>query len=69
MMRLSFEMALVYLKQGRKIRRNLWIKGVCLKKVGDAILYHDETQPPSKTSEYANFDDEDVLALDWEVVE
>lgn len=66
---MRFEKALTALRAGNKIRRNLWIKGVCLKKVGDAILYHDETQPPSKTPEYANFDDDDVLANDWEVVE
>jgi hypothetical protein len=65
---MRFEKALPALRAGNKIRRNWWTKGVYLKKVGGAILIDDETKPPSKYPEPADFDDEDVLATDWEVL-
>lgn len=65
---MRFEKALPALRAGNKIRRKWWTNGISLKKVGGSILYHDETQPPSKIPEYADFDDDDVLATDWEVI-
>jgi hypothetical protein len=59
MRRLSFEMALVYLKQGRKIRRAAWKQGwfsqVVSPEVNDGVS--------TRTCLFL----EDVLALDWEV--
>jgi hypothetical protein len=61
MRRLSFEMALVYLKQGRKIRRAAWKQGwfsqVVSSEVNDGVS--------TRTCLFL----EDVLANDWEVVE
>jgi hypothetical protein len=61
MRRLSFEMALVYLKQGRQIRRAAWKQGwfsqVVSSEVNDGVS--------TRTCLFL----EDVLALDWEVVE
>jgi hypothetical protein len=61
MRRLSFEMALVYLKQGRQIRRAAWKQGwfsqVVSSEVNDGVS--------TRTCLFL----EDVLANDWEVVE
>ena len=61
MRRLSFEMALVYLKQGRKIRRAAWKQGWFSQIV--APMVNDGVSTRSCLFL------EDVLALDWEVVE
>lgn len=59
MRRLSFEMALVYLKQGRKIRRAVWKQGwfsqVVSSEVNDGVS--------TRSCLFL----EDVLANDWEV--
>jgi hypothetical protein len=61
MRRLSFEMALVYLKQGRQIRRAAWKQGwfsqVVSSEVNDGVS--------TRTCLFL----EDMLANDWEVVE
>jgi hypothetical protein len=65
---MRFEKALPALRAGNKIRRKWWTNGVSLKKVGDAIFYDDETPSAPKIPEFADFDDDDVLATDWEVL-
>lgn len=61
MRRLSFEMALVYLKQGRKIRRAVWWQG-WLSQVVSSEVYDGVS---TRSCLFL----EDVLANDWEVVE
>ena len=61
MRRLSFEMALVYLKQGRKIRRSAWWQGWLSQKG----LHEVKDGVSTRTCLFLA----DVLALDLEVVE
>lgn len=67
MRRLSFEMALVYLKQGRKIRRAAWKQGWFSQIVAQVRDCSDKTAEGVSTRTCLFL--EDVLALDWEVVE
>lgn len=65
-MRYSFEMALAFLKQGRKVRRAVWSPGLYLTivdgelKMIDYAVGHDLLFEPE-------FDADELLEDDWEV--
>jgi hypothetical protein len=73
-MKMTFETALVHLKQGKRIRRASWEKCPDLYVVieedwdgRDCILSYDNTDTPYSAK--ATLYNEDLLAEDWEVVE
>lgn len=63
-MKMTFETALVYLKQGKRIRRAAWPKGGHLQVWGSFGLKHLHISPCT-----APFSPTDILAEDWEVVD
>lgn len=62
-MKLTFETALVYLKQGKRIRRATWYPGECL------FLVHTRAGDYVNRTAGANFVLNDIRANDWEVCE
>lgn len=76
-MKLSFETAFVYLKQGKKIRRAYWPRGLYLQKqrVSDDFgeEYDDIEEKWEDDDQYAPYEpwfcSSDLLEEDWEVCE
>lgn len=64
---MSFEFALVLLKQGRKIKRPSWGKDYC-ELDGKRVKYHRHTGGLTFES-YEGIGIKDILANDWMVVE
>lgn len=66
-MKYTFEAALVYLKQGKKIRRASWEDGGVVLTLVDKLIYCcvSRWNFPSPYKFYSD----DILAEDWEVVE
>lgn len=65
-MRYSFEMALAYLKQGKKVRRAGWVPGLYLLIADGELKMLDLAVSETRLFE-ADFDNEDLLEDDWEV--
>lgn len=64
---MSFEFALVLLKEGRKIKRPSWGKDYC-ELEGGRVKYQRHTGDLTFES-YEGFGIKDILADDWQVVE
>lgn len=64
---MSFEFALVLLKEGRKIKRPNWGKDYC-ELDGNRVKYQRHTGGLNFES-YEGFGIKDILANDWQVVE
>lgn len=67
-MKYSFEMALAFLKQGKMVRRAGWVPGLYLLIADGELKMLDLAVSETMLFE-AEFDNEDFLAEDWEVVE
>ena len=82
-MKMTFEMALVYLKQGKMIRRAYWPNGIYIRKRemdpdDEAYLVDVEEVVVDESGVHSLFDDEsydpwfcstDFFAEDWEVLD
>lgn len=64
---MSFEFALVLLKEGRKIKRPCWKKDYCQLE-GNKVKYKRHTGGLTFES-YEGFGIKDILANDWQVIE
>lgn len=65
-MKYTFEMILVYLKQGRRVRRAGWIPGLYLVIADGEIKMLDRAVSETELFEMS-IDDADFLKDDWEV--
>lgn len=65
-MKYTFETVLVYLKQGRRVRRAGWSPGLYLCIVDGELKMIDLAVSETELFE-ADFDNEDLLEDDWEV--
>ena len=72
MMKLTFETALVYLKQGKKIRRAFWPKDIYLERgvvAFDEDKWEDLVERGGEPYTESWFCTSDILEDDWEVIE
>lgn len=65
-MKYSFESILVYLKQGKKVRRSGWEKGCYVKLDGASVLFH---WADGRAASHGCFWVYEALAEDWEVLD
>jgi len=67
----TFQEAIVWLKEGKKVRRSGWTQQVylkCRKSFGDAICYYSMDKDNSWGGK-ADYDFDDFEATDWEIFE
>jgi hypothetical protein len=66
----TFETALVYLKQGKKIKRATWDSLYGYLVIVDATIYNVWTDGYGKVRKgVINIDADDIMAEDWEVIQ
>jgi hypothetical protein len=65
-MKMTFETALAYLKQGKKIRRPSWPEGFYLVRMRNTVVVYDPLIDHLCAPEIDGYE---LLAEDWEVVE
>lgn len=66
-MKYTFETILVYLKQGKKVRRSFWGEGVYVYILGDDFMFHYPKGYLIPLETAYTICHADILAEDWEV--